>query len=237
MWLKQIISVWVIIGLFGVSVSVWGAGYGVDSGFVDEFSEPAINVQDLDPWMPINRMLFKFNDRVYVSVVRPTARVYQFLFPMRVRKPVRQVVRTVAMPVDIANYVLQGRIGMASKQMGRFLVNATVGIGGVFDVADPWLGWSHRPTSFGDTLGRWGVPKGPYLVLPFLGPTTLRNSVNTPFSMYASRQYIPDEFNQSEWTGRTATMFEALVNGYNAIYMNALDPYSVVREWELNKGE
>ena len=238
MWfLKQFIRVWIIVGLLGISVTVHGDDYDFDSMFVDEFSEPVMNVQAVDPWMPMNRVFFKFNDRVYVSVVRPTTRVYQFLFPMRVRKHVRQVVRTMAMPVDIANYVLQGRMGVAAQQTGRFLVNATVGVGGIFDVADPWLGWSHRPTSFGATLGRWGVPKGPYLVLPFLGPTTLRNSVNTPFSLYVSRQYISDAFNQSQWIGRTATMFETLVNGYDAIYMNSLDPYSVVREWELNKGE
>jgi phospholipid-binding lipoprotein MlaA len=236
--MKKLIVICLVVCFVGFSVSTRGDTYGFDDHFVDEFSEPVLNTRNTDPWMPMNRVFFKFNDYVYVSVIRPTTRVYQFLFPTRVRKHVKQVVQTVSMPVDIANYVLQGRVSMAAQQTGRLLVNATVGIGGIFDVADPWLGWSYQPTGFGATLGRWGVPKGPYLVLPFLGPTTLRNSANVPFSIYATRLYLKDDaLNTTLFGGRSVTMFETLVNGYNAIYMNSLDAYSVVREWQLNRGE
>ncbi|MDG2265075.1 MAG: VacJ family lipoprotein [Candidatus Marinamargulisbacteria bacterium] len=212
-------------------------GHDYSDDFFDEYMDSSPPVAQLDPWMPMNRVFFEFNNYVYISVVRPTTRVYQFLFPRIIRKHVKQVVETVYMPVDIANYLLQGRVAMAAQQTGRFVVNATVGVGGILDVADAWMGWDYQPTGFGDTLRIWGVPRGPYLVLPILGPTTLRGTANVPVQYYVPALYLSDDIQSKLWVGKQVSLFENLVNGYDAIYANSLDPYSVVREWQLSKGD
>lgn len=233
--MKQLIVTFITVCLIAMGMSSWGETHDFNDDFFDAFDDPMVKAQKADPWMPMNRVFFEFNNYVYAWVVRPTARVYQFLFPRAVRKPVKQVVQTVYMPVDIANYVLQGRMQTAAQQTGRFLINATLGVGGVVDVADRWLDWSYQPTGFGDTLRTWGVPKGPYLVLPFLGPTTLRGSANYPFQYYVPIVYLSDNTSANLLGARQLSLFEGLVGRYDAIYEKSLDPYVLVREWQLTR--
>ncbi len=129
-----------------------------------------------DPWEGANRPVFAFNDGVYRWVLDPVAEFYQAAFPRFVRVSVRNFFANLHEPVIFTNEVLQGAGGDAMRTVGRFSVNSTVGIGGLFEPARR-LGLEHRDTSFGETLAAYGVPPGSYLVLPLLGPSTGRDAI------------------------------------------------------------
>lgn len=149
------------------------AEYDEDWLFEDEFGpDPA----ERDPWEPGNRAVFGFNEGIYQYVLDPVAEAYEAVVPAVVRTSVRHFFTNIREPVIFANEVLQGAGGDAATTFGRFAVNTTVGIGGLFDPATP-IGLEHHNTDFGETLAFYGTPAGPYVVLPLLGPATARDAV------------------------------------------------------------
>lgn len=132
---------------------------------------PATPADPLERW---NRGVHKFNDAVDRAVLRPAARGYQRVVPRPVRTGIGNVLGHFAFPTTIANDLLQGKFADFGADLGRFVLNSTLGLGGLLDPASE-LGIRRNDEDFGQTLGRWGVPAGPYLVLPLLGPSTLRD--------------------------------------------------------------
>ena len=132
-----------------------------------------------DPLEPINRLMFGINEIVDFVVLRPVNIVYRTVVPKPLRTGVANVVSNISSPVVFANDVLQGEGERAGNTLKRFVINSTVGIGGLIDVAGR-NGIPGHSEDFGQTLGTWGVGSGPYLVLPLLGPTTLRDTVAMP---------------------------------------------------------
>lgn len=128
-----------------------------------------------DPWEPMNRSVYKFNDAVDRAVLKPTAKAYVKVTPQPVRTGVANFFQNLSTPTTIVNSLLQGKFAGAGQDTLRFLINTTLGWGGVFDVASGASLPIHNEDS-GQTLGRWGVPAGPYLVLPLLGPASLRDA-------------------------------------------------------------
>ncbi len=133
-------------------------------------------LDSIDPLEPMNRAVFEFNEAVDTVVLLPLARLYRFAVPRPVREAFRNFLRNLGAPLVLANDVLQGEGERAGVTMGRFLLNTTVGVVGLFDVAKD-MGMPHHAEDFGQTLGVWGAEGGPYLVLPLLGPSTLRDGV------------------------------------------------------------
>lgn len=127
-----------------------------------------------DPFERWNRGVQKFNDAVDRAVVKPVAVRYRRHVPKAIRTGVGNVLSHLAFPTTIANDLLQGKLVDAGADIGRFLLNSTLGIGGLLDPASR-IGIRRNDEDFGQTLGRWGVHAGPYLVLPLLGPSTLRD--------------------------------------------------------------
>lgn len=127
-----------------------------------------------DPWEPMNRAVYRFNARVDEAVLLPVSRGYQRVVPQPVRSGVGNFFSNLGELKNVINHTLQGRPGRTLNSLGRFAVNTTIGIGGLLDVASP-IGLEHQPTGFGDTLARWGTAPGPYLVLPLLGPSSVRD--------------------------------------------------------------
>jgi phospholipid-binding lipoprotein MlaA len=128
-----------------------------------------------DPWERINRFNYRFNARFDEAVFLPVANGYRRL-PSPLRAGVHNFFSNLAEVDSVANYVLQWRLGLGARSLGRFAINSTVGIGGLFDVARK----VHLPgavTGFSTTLSKWGVHPGPYLVIPFFGPSTLRDGL------------------------------------------------------------
>jgi phospholipid-binding lipoprotein MlaA len=130
-------------------------------------------MQTYDPWERLNRFTYRFNARFDEAVFLPVSNGYRRL-PSPVRFGVHNFFGNLAEVDSVINYLLQWRLGLGLRSLGRFLINSTVGIGGLFDAAGK-LKLASAPTGFSTTLSKWGVHLGPYLVLPFLGPSTLRD--------------------------------------------------------------
>ncbi len=129
-----------------------------------------------DPLEPGNRVIFSFNEFVDRWALGPVSNAYSFVMPDPAERAVRRMFRNLSEPVSFANHLLQIHPEQASQTFARFCLNSSVGIAGIFDVANA-IGLPPKPTDFGGTLYRYGVPAGPYLVLPLLGPTTARDTV------------------------------------------------------------
>lgn len=136
-----------------------------------------------DPYESFNRSMFKFNQELDKVAIRPVAVGYRKITDPPIRHSVSDFFSNIRLPITIGNDLLQARIKDAAQNTGRFLVNLTLGFGGIFDPASH-LGIPDHDTDFGVTLARWGVPDGPYLVLPFVGSTTVRNVWRLPVDSY-----------------------------------------------------
>jgi phospholipid-binding lipoprotein MlaA len=132
----------------------------------------------VDPFEPINRKVMAFNDDLDSAVLRPVAVAYRDHMPRPVRHGVSNVLGNIADVWSFFNSTLQLKLRQAAELGGRVVINSVWGLGGLVDVASD-LGLEHRSEDFGQTLGRWGVPSGPYLVLPVLGPSSVRDAAAT----------------------------------------------------------
>jgi phospholipid-binding lipoprotein MlaA len=127
-----------------------------------------------DPFEDTNRKIFEFNQTVDRNVLVPVAKAYRTALPDPVRDSVRDFLNNLREPLVFVNDTLQGEFGRAATTVGRFVINSTIGIGGLVDVAGRW-GTPFHEEDLGLTLGVWGIPEGPYIVVPVLGPSTPRD--------------------------------------------------------------
>jgi phospholipid-binding lipoprotein MlaA len=130
---------------------------------------------DHDPWERFNRGNQRFNDAIDRNVLRPVTVAYRKHVPQAVRTGISNVIGNLKFPTTIVNDLLQLKLLDTGADIGRFALNSTLGIGGLLDPATR-VGIRHNDEDFGQTLGRWGMPAGPYIVLPLLGPSTLRDT-------------------------------------------------------------
>ncbi|MGC1387894.1 MAG: VacJ family lipoprotein [Steroidobacteraceae bacterium] len=143
-----------------------------------------------DPWEPWNRGVYKFNDAIDRGIAKPVARAYVRAVPKPIRTGIRNFFSNLNTPTVMINDALQGKFKAAANDLGRFLLNTTVGIGGLLDPATS-AGLDRNDEDFGQTLGHWGVHAGPFLELPVLGPSDLRDAPATVVDAYTNpRQYI-----------------------------------------------
>jgi phospholipid-binding lipoprotein MlaA len=131
--------------------------------------------RNVDPWEKTNRGLFLVGGALDVVVIRPVSIFYKHAAPRPAREGVHNVVVNLGEPVNFVNRVLQLRPGAAANTLGRFAVNSTVGLAGIFDVASG-AGLPEQGTNFGQTMSRYGVGQGPYLFLPIFGPSSVRDA-------------------------------------------------------------
>jgi phospholipid-binding lipoprotein MlaA len=189
-----------------------------------------------DPLESLNRSIFTFNDALDRAVVKPVATAYQSATPYWVRTGVGNFFNNLADIWSAVNNALQLRGRDTGDSIGRVMVNSTLGLGGVLDIASD-LNVERHPADFGLTLGRWGVPPGPYMVLPFLGVSTLREVVALPVDLKGNL------VNSVEDTGtRTGLTVLNLVDtraGYlkagDVVEEAALDKYSFTRDAYLQR--
>jgi phospholipid-binding lipoprotein MlaA len=138
-------------------------------------SEPSER-SDRDPLENMNRKIFWLNDTVDTYVLAPVATAWDTIAPARVKQCLSNFFQNLRVPIVAGNNLLQAKPVAAASDVGRFVVNATFGVAGFFDPATTW-GLEQHNEDFGQTLGYWGVPPGPYLVLPFFGPSDPRDTV------------------------------------------------------------
>ena len=141
-----------------------------------------------DPFEPVNRAIYGFNEVADKYVSRPIAKGYQFITPAVIRTGVTNFFDNISYPVDIINAVLQGKFKQAGLDTTRFIINTTVGVLGIMDPATD-AGLAKNDEDFGQTLGVWGVPQGPYLMVPFFGPRTMRSGVGDLAGLYVNPQF------------------------------------------------
>lgn len=137
-----------------------------------------------DPLEPMNRYFFEVNRFLDQILLRPVAEIYRGTLPDPVQDSVRNALDNLRGPVIFANDLLQGEVNRAGTTVGRFAVNSTIGVFGLFDVADSWFGLEKHNEDFGQTFAVWGIPEGPYLVVPVLGPSSPRKLAGTALEYY-----------------------------------------------------
>ena len=156
-----------------------------DDGFEDEFENAEEEI--FDPLSGYNSLMTEFNDGFYVYVLDPVARGYRWIMPDPARRGVKNFFHNLLFPIRFVNNALQLKPINAGEEMFRFIINSTVGIFGIWDPAKEWFGLEAHEEDFGQTLGYYGVGGGFHIVLPFLGPSNLRDM----FSLYPDMQMDP----------------------------------------------
>jgi phospholipid-binding lipoprotein MlaA len=190
----------------------------------------ATSAEASDPLQPLNRVVYRFNDLGDRYLVRPAAMGYTRVLPQPVRTGVHNFFSNLFYPVTIANGFLQGKLSQVGHDGARFLVNSTVGLAGLFDPATR-LGLNENDEDFDQTLAVWGVGEGPYLVLPVLGPRTLRHLfgdvVDAPLSPLL---YVDDsKVALGAWALDQVDRRAGFLDADEQIY-EAFDPYTFVRD-------
>ncbi len=147
-----------------------------------------------DPLEPANRVVYEFNVYADKYVLKPVAQGYDYVLPKPAKRGVTNVLRNLRMPVVFVNSVLQGNPENAFSSLWSFILNSTLGVAGIFDFAGANTDLTVHREDFGQTLGAWGVGGGPYLVLPLLGPSNLRDTGGTFVDFYSDPyNYIEED--------------------------------------------
>lgn len=198
--------------------------------------DDAAEVKVHDPIEPVNRGIFWFNHQLYTYVAKPFSTAYEFIFPDLVRRGIRNAYDNVRFPVRFVNHTLQGRLDRTAKETGKFVVNTTAGVGGLMKPSDKMPALAEVPRAdTGQTFAKWGIPHGPYLVFPVLGPTTCRELVGTAGDTALNPlSWISLLFPGAAWTvgvtapGGAHTVPDQM-DTYDAATEDALDPYISAR--------
>jgi phospholipid-binding lipoprotein MlaA len=222
----------------GASSKVSVEDMNFDFEFDEEDEAPA--QQFYDPFEKVNRKFDGFNRWLAKKVMAPVARQYVKI-PAKGRKSVGNFFSNLKSPLHMVNLGFQGKFDKAGCELGRFLVNSTVGLVGLFDIADSQLGLKQNKEDFGQTLGHYGVKAGPYVHLPMMGPTTLRDFLSSPFDwgLEGDRYLFPN----TTWaqvglsTLEVVNQTPSIVNRLKGVEKDAIDPYTMIRDGYLQMRE
>lgn len=199
---------------------------------------PGAQPDPRDPMERFNRTIFKFDDAVVEDVGRPVGKAWTTVTPAFVRKAIANVFANAHMPDVMLNDALQGRFKDAGTDFARLAINTTFGLGGLLDAAS-WGGVARNDNDFGRTLGTWGVPAGPYLVLPLFGPSTVRDAVAKVPDTYAEpTTYIKnkDVLWGTEALGVLNTLTESILPTYDLLDgQHPFDRYGFARNAYLQR--
>ncbi len=196
--------------------------------------EPAVYP---DPLEGFNRAMYAFNDGVDKVILRPVSRGYKAVVPQTGRTGVSNFFNNLSYPIVIINALLQGKFAQGAEDLQRFIYNSTFGLAGLLDVATP-MGLRAHNEDFGQTLGYWGVGGGAYIVLPLLGPSTLRDTVGLVPDYYADLLTHHQEVHERNAliALRTIDQRSRLLTA-SRIVDDQLDPYAFVRDAYLQRRE
>jgi phospholipid-binding lipoprotein MlaA len=197
---------------------------------------------DEDPWESVNRPIFTFNDTLDTYALKPIAQGYQKVTPQFVEDGVSNFFGNLGEVRNLLNNVLQAKFHDAGVDTSRFIFNSTFGVLGVFDVATR-MGLQRSDEDFGQTLGKWGLGSGPYVVLPFFGPSSVRDTVGrVPDSYVSVYPYVDDvPVRNTLWglgvvdTRASLLQAEKMVTGDKYIFVR--NAYLQNREFRVNDGE
>lgn len=187
-----------------------------------------------DPMEGMNRGILSVNEAVDKAVIEPIARGYRYVAPKPVRTSVRNVLRNLKGPLIMGNELLQGDFEGFANASGRLFINTILGVGGIFDVADQG-GIPYQPEDFGQTLAVWGVGNGPYIVIPLLGPSTVRDGTGLLVDSFLDPVRIYMFNHDLEWLHYTRVAVgvidqrEELLDVIDDLRANSFDYYAAIR--------
>lgn len=199
------------------------------------FGDEDDGVPVYDPLEPVNRRIFAFNEAFDAVLVEPLSEAYEFLVPSSARRAIRRAFVNINSPPIFVNDLLQLRFADAGKTLGRFALNSTLGMGGLFD-AGKAAGWEHHQSDFGQTLAVYGAGSGPYLVLPVLGPSTVRDGFGQivdvmfqPLTYLGGLSAAQQLFNITRGTATGFTLRVAQGEALEALEASSVDFYAALR--------
>ncbi len=206
-----------------------------DPLFDEDFEDSLDLHEDPDPLEGLNRTFFSFNRWVEGIFFQPITKAYRFAVPEPGRKALHRVFRNAGSPPILVNDLLQLRFRAAGETFGRFILNSSLGMGGLFD-AGAEAGWEFHDSDFGQTMALYGVPSGPYLVAPIFGPTTLRDGAGAivdrgfdPLTYVFGLGIIGPTIQVAVGAGTGITAYEAVADDIEALEDGSLDFYSALR--------
>ena len=228
---KIITYVLIIIGL--TSFNLFGAASDQVNTAPDDFDTSKFEDEIYDPIEPINRAIFSFNNVADKVILEPVAKGYKKL-PSPLQSGINNFLSNLRAPLVVVNQLLQGQGENAIESTGRFLINSTVGVFGLFDVADN-MGLEEKEEDFGQTLATWGVGDGFYIVLPLFGPSNVRDTTGMVMTMMTDpiNAYAVSEGEAWIVPMRTAAnavdQRSKIIDEVNALRDNSIDYYAAVR--------
>src|SRR5258707_3840755 len=188
-----------------------------------------------DPWESWNRGVYRVNDKVDRAVLKPVARTYVRAVPAPARTGVSNFFANLHTTTVMVNDALQGKFGAAANDLGRFVVNTTVGIGGLLDPASQ-MGLDKNNEDFGQTLGHWGVPPGPFLEIPLLGPSDTRDGPARAVDIFTGpTHYISNNWVSYGLYGVELVDSRAALLSLDETLQKVFDPYAFIRDAYLQR--
>ncbi|MGV8074518.1 MAG: VacJ family lipoprotein [Syntrophobacteraceae bacterium] len=187
-----------------------------------------------DPLEPLNRVFFKFNDKLYFWFMKPLAKTYAAIVPEGLRIGIRNAFDNVLFPVRLVNNALQGKFAQAGGEVARFVINSTIGFVGMVDVANRDFGLPPHDEDLGQTFGHYGMKPVIYLDLPFLGPSSLRDSIgsigDTALDPIFWATYNDLPAGAGVRVGKAMNNTSLMIGEYEDLKKSALDPYIALRD-------
>jgi phospholipid-binding lipoprotein MlaA len=232
-----------LIKIFFVAILLSSNAFAASDGDLELSKKDKTNKNTKDCFEPLNRATFSLNEGLDKIILKPIAKGYRTL-PSPIRTSTSNVLDNLSNLITIPNNVLQGELGKAGINTGRLLINSTIGILGIFDVAES-LGFpEYEKEDYGQTLGRWGVGPGCYLVLPVLGPTTIRDTAGSfinvmggdPYynaSVNGNNEYLSDKIYMTSKILGAIDFRAKNIESLDNLEKNSIDFYASVRSLYL----
>jgi phospholipid-binding lipoprotein MlaA len=237
--LKKTAIILILSGMFMIMIGIQAA-YSTDSPtaqaslsddeeYMDE-AEPPVSIAD--PLSGLNRAVFEFNDKLYFWALKPIAQGYKAVIPTPVRQGIRNFLHNLESPVRIVNCFLQGKMEATASEMCRFVYNTSFGILGFWDPAKDYPHLNPPEEDFGQTLGLFGVGNGIYLVLPILGPSTLRDTAGKAVDFFGTfTAYIqPDALAWALKAEDAVNDLSFRIGQYEELKDAAIEPYASFKD-------
>ena len=201
---------------------------------------PDVQVEEYDPWEPFNEKVFKFNQNFDKYVLKPVAKGYNFVMPDLFQQMIGNGFDNIQVVPKVVNNLLQWNLKGFGFELGRFLINSTLGIGGLFDIAKQEFGLNKTFADFGQTLGKWGLKPGPYVIVPFLPPFTVRDGIGygVDVAMDPLTYVLPFIWDRLGMRlGQTVNDRSLNLELFQGIEETTLDLYTAVRNGYLQRRE
>ncbi len=198
---------------------------------IEEMDEPHASIAD--PLEPVNRVIFHFNDKLYFWLLKPAAKGYSAVVPEPARRGVKNFFNNITFPVRFANCVFQGKFEGAGYEFGRFMINSTLGLAGFMDRATKQFEMPECDEDLGQTFGSYGIGHGFFLNLPFLGPSSLTDTIGSVGDAFLDPLNYVDmktKYDLSIKAFETVNKTSLRIGEYEDLKKSALDPYVAYRD-------